>query len=135
MSFSFEFGFEERAPISDHPAGAVLFQGPGNPSELGHADGPLAVADASRFVEMYEMELDASPFQTHITAEVIGETDPVRDLERRARKVASQGAVPIIVGRDRAVSQGICGDHLVALWGTLGDQSWASAIWRTETPS
>ena len=56
MSYVFDFGFEVLGADWDDARLAFLFATIGEEDDFGKSSGPLAVADASRYAEFFEMQ-------------------------------------------------------------------------------
>ncbi|MCU0664343.1 MAG: arginase family protein [Myxococcota bacterium] len=120
MSFVFNFGFDQPGAAWNESYLAYLFAGNGREYDLGRLGGPMAVADATRYIELFEMQLGISPLDTGVYAEMIGTANPVVAASKRAEEARSHGAFPILVGEDRRTTEASCEAPLVALWGKLG---------------
>lgn len=120
MSFVFNFGFETPGAPWNESHIAYLFAGEGREYDLGRLGGPLAVADATRYIELFEMQIGMSPMEVGAYAEMIGTANPVLSASKRAEEARSRGAFPILIGEDRRTTEAVCEAPLVALWGKLG---------------
>jgi hypothetical protein len=118
MSFSFDFGFEAPGASFDNAATVLIFESDATRETLSKTNGPAAIADASRFVELFELQIGISPFAAGLYSEVVGGANlPVK---KRARDAADAGKVPVIISRSRTVTGLFCRTGLTALWGKLG---------------
>ena len=120
MALTIDFGFDNTSASWNEAYLALLFACKGDPGDIGRAPGPLAVADASRFVELFEMQVGTSPLEVGTYSEVVGGDNPIERAVARAEEARSRGMFPIIVGEDRRVTEAYCRDPLVALWGKVG---------------
>jgi len=120
MTFPIDFGYSNTSASWTDAYLALLFASKGDPAEIGRAAGPMAIADASRFVELFEMQVGLSPLDIGTYAEAVGGDDPVDQAARRAEEARSRGMFPVIIGEDRRVTERHCKDPLVALWGKVG---------------
>jgi arginase family enzyme len=120
MTFTIDFGFANSSASWTDAYLALLFACRGDPSDVGHASGPMAIADASRFVELFEMQVGLSPLEIGTYAEAVGGENPVEQAIARASEARARGMFPVIIGEDRRVTEGACQDPLVAFWGKVG---------------
>jgi hypothetical protein len=120
MSFTFDFGFETKAAPKEKAFAAFLFACLGEETDLGKLPGPLAIADASRYVEFFEMQVGLSPLDMGVYSEVVGGPSPVEVASERAAELLGKNVFPIIVGENRALTEKVCRNPLVALWGKIG---------------
>ena len=120
MSFSFDFGFEAPGASFDNAATVLIFESDATRETLSKTNGPAAIADASRFVELFELQIGISPFAAGLYSEVVGGANLPVTVEKRARDAADAGKVPIIISRSRTVTGLFCRTGLTALWGKLG---------------
>ncbi len=121
MTLTIDFGYSNTSTSWNEAYLALLFASRGDPAEIGRASGPMAIADASRFVELFEMQVGLSPLDIGTYAEAVGGDDPVTAAVERAKEAGARGMFPIIIGEDRRVTEKHCTDRpLVALWGKVG---------------
>ena len=120
MGFTFDFGFEAKGASWSEAYLALLFACDGEPADLGRTPGPLAVADASRYVELFEMQVGLSPLNIGTYAEVVGGSNPFELALQRSHQARSRGMFPVVVASDRRVTPVGTSDPLVAFWGTVG---------------
>jgi arginase family enzyme len=135
MSFVFNFGFEQPGAPWNESYIAYLFAGDGREYDLGRLGGPMAVADATRYIELFEMQLGVSPGEVGVYAEMIGTANPEVAASKRAEEARSRGAFPILVGHDRRTTEACCEVPLVALWGKLGRSEADEASLLAASPS
>ncbi len=122
MGYQFDFGFDSSCASWDDAKIAFLFAAMGGQGDFGVIPGPLAVADASRYAELYEIDGDFEPFDIGVYAELCGGSDSVESAASRFNEARSKGILPVVIGADRRVTQAVCDSTLVALWGKLGRQ-------------
>jgi len=120
MTLTIDFGFSDSSASWTDAYLALLFACRAQPGDVGRASGPLAVADASRFIELFEMQVGLSPLDIGTYAEAVGGDDPVETAVARATEARTRGMFPIIVGDDRRVTERHSAEPLVALWGKVG---------------
>ena len=120
MTFTIDFGYAGSSASWTDAYLALLFACRGDPGDVGRAAGPMAIADASRFVELFEMQVGLSPLDIGTHAEAVGGEQPVDAAVARAAEARARGMFPVIVGDDRRVTEQHCGDPLVAFWGKVG---------------
>jgi agmatinase len=120
MTLTIDFGYSDSGASWTDAYLALLFACRGDPGDVGRASGPLAVADASRFVELFEMQVGLSPLNIGTYAEIVGGDNPIKVAAERAAEARSRGMFPVIVGEDRRVTERHCKDPLVAFWGKVG---------------
>jgi hypothetical protein len=120
MSFTFDFGFETTSVSLDDAYAAFLFACLGDQGDLGQATGPLAIADASKYVEFFEMQVGLSPLEKGVYTEVLGGPSPVEKAAERLSESKEKDTFPIIIGENRALTEKVCDCPLVALWGKIG---------------
>jgi agmatinase len=120
MALAIDFGYSDTTASWDDALLALLFAAGADPTEIGKASGPLAIADASRFVELFECQVGLSPLGVGTYAEVVGGDDPVAMAVQRAGEARARGMFPVVIGEDRRVTELGCRDPLVALWGKVG---------------
>ena len=127
MSFSFDFGFESPSAPFDKATMVMLFESSTTRETLARTPGPAAIADTSRFVELFEMQVGLTPYTAGLAAEVIGGIDSAAALVRRAKEVQAAGKTPILVSETREVTGLFCETGLVAMWGKLGRKECSEA--------
>lgn len=120
MALTIDFGYSNTSATWGDACLALLFACHGEAADVGRAAGPLAVADASRFVELFEMQVGLSPLEAGTYAEVVGGEDPVETAVARAFEARQRGMFPIVIGDDRRVTERHAAGPLVALWGKVG---------------
>ena len=120
MSFSFDFGFEAPTTPYDKASMVMLFESTATRETLSKMPGAAAVADTSRFVELFEMQVGLTPYAAGLAAEIVGGIDSAQSVVKRARQVVADDKIPIIIGETRAVTGLFCEANLVAFWGKLG---------------
>jgi agmatinase len=120
MTLRIDFGFDGPGASWTDAYLALLFACRGEAADLGRAPGPLAVADASRFIELFEMQVGLSPLDIGTYAEAVGGDDPVVAAAARAAEARVRGMFPIVIGDDRRATELHCAEPLVALWGKVG---------------
>ncbi len=118
--YTFDFGFEGRSVYWEDAAVAMLFASNVVEENFDTAAGPTAIADASRFIELYEMQVGVSPMDVGIYAEIMGGDDPVVSVRGRAEEAMAAGKIPIMVGGDRRIAKEDTGEPLIIVWGKLG---------------
>ena len=120
MAFAFNFGFE--APgVSWHDASVVLlFASSASNDDLATMPGPTAIADTSRYIELFEMQVGLTPREIGLYSEIVGGEDPIVQAAKRAKEARAKGKVPILVGNNRRITEASCRDPLVAFWGKVG---------------
>ncbi|MCP4675340.1 MAG: hypothetical protein GY854_07510 [Deltaproteobacteria bacterium] len=101
---------------------AFLFAAMGGQGDFGEIPGPPAVADASRYAELYEIQGDFEPLDIGVYAELCGGLDPVESVVSRFNEARAREILPVVIGADRRVTQMVCDSTLVAFWGKLGRQ-------------
>src|SRR3989441_13019005 len=78
----------------------------------GTARGPEAIVDASRYMELYDDELDAEPYTIgiHTAPPVSGNDDPpevmTRKVEEATARHLEKGKMPVILGGEHSVAVG-----------------------------
>ena len=120
MPLIIDFGYSDTSTSWDDAYLALLFAAAADASQIGKASGPLAIADASRFVELFECQVGLSPLGVGTYAEAVGGDNPVVAAVERAAEARSRGMFPVVIGDDRRVTDLGCRDPLVALWGKVG---------------
>ncbi|MDD5309226.1 MAG: arginase family protein [Deltaproteobacteria bacterium] len=120
MAFTIDFGFETPGAPFERASLALFFASSCGPGELGRVPGAAAVADGSRYVELFEAQVGLSPLDIGAYAEVVGGADPALGAALRADEAIARGVFPIIAADDRRATAGSCRGPLVALWGTVG---------------
>jgi len=120
MTLTIDFGYTDTGASWTDAYLALLFACRGDPGDVGRASGPMAIADASRFVELFEMQVGLSPLDIGTYAEVVGGENPVDQAAERAVEARARGMFPVIIGDDRRVTEKYCSDPLVSLWGKVG---------------
>lgn len=120
MTLTIDFGFSSSGASWSDAYLALLFACRGEAGDVGRAPGPLAIADASRFIELFEMQVGLSPLDIGTHAEAVGGDNPVEAAASRAAEARARGMFPIIIGDDRRVTERHCAGPLVALWGKAG---------------
>ena len=120
MGFTFDFGFETKGASWEDAYLALLFACDGALTDLGRASGPLAVADASRYIELFEMQVGISPLNIGTFAEAVGGKDPFEAARSRAEQARSRGMFPVIIAASRRATSHDMEMPLVAFWGTVG---------------
>ncbi|MCP4599134.1 MAG: hypothetical protein GY847_01110 [Proteobacteria bacterium] len=122
MSYTFDFGFENPGSKWDDAKLAFLFAAPGEEADFGQVSGPLAVADASRFVEFFEMQDGLNPLSVGVYAELCGGSNPLAAVASRAKEARDRNIIPVTIGDDRRITENYCAGRLVAMWGKVGRQ-------------
>jgi arginase family enzyme len=120
MALKIDFGYEDSGASWTDAYLSLLFACRGEAGDIGRTAGPMAIADASRFIELFEMQVGLSPLDVGTYAEVVGGDDPIETAVARAAEARSRGMFPVIIGEDRRVTEKHCSDPLVALWGKVG---------------
>jgi len=120
MAVTLDFGYSKSTSSWLDAYLVLLFASKTPAQKIGKASGPMAIADASRFVELFEMQVGLSPLDIGTYAELVGGDDPVTDAAKRASEARARGMFPIIIGEDRSTTEKYCQDPLVALWGKAG---------------
>lgn len=120
MSFRFDFAFDIKGAGWNEAYLALLFAAEGTPTDLGRVPGPLAVAHASRYVELFEMQVGASPMDVGLYCEAVGGENPIEETAKKAQSARARGMIPIIIAEDRKMTRPACAGPLVALWGKVG---------------
>lgn len=120
MSLAFDFGFEELSKPWSSSTLALLFAASGEEEDFGTLGGPLAVADASRYAEFFELKGELLPLAAGVYAEICGGPDPLAAAVVRARAAIERNKLPVVIGEDRRVTKEMPKAPLVALWGRLG---------------
>jgi arginase family enzyme len=120
MALIIDFGYSDTTASWNDAYLALLFAAKADPSEIGKASGPLAIADASRFVELFECQIGLSPLGVGTYAEAVGGDNPAVKAIERAAEARARGMFPIVIGDDRRITDLGCRDPLVALWGKVG---------------
>jgi len=78
----------------------------------GTARGPEAIVEASRYMELYDDELDAEPYTIgiHTAAPVSGNDDPpevmTRKVEEATARYLEKGKMPVVLGGEHSVAVG-----------------------------
>ncbi len=78
----------------------------------GTAKGPEAIVDASRFMELYDDEIDAEPYTIgiHTALPVSGNDDPPEVMTRKVQEATAryleQGKMPVVIGGEHSVAVG-----------------------------
>jgi len=120
MPFPIDFGYTGARTNWSDAYLAFLFATGGDAAAVGRQPGPLAVADASRYVELFEMQVGLSPLDAGAFAEISGGDNPLETAVKRALEARARGMFPIMIGADRRTTAAHSSDPLVALWGKLG---------------
>jgi arginase family protein len=120
MSVEFDFGFEVKGVAWTEAVYALMFASQGEVSDFGKVGGPLAIADASRFIELFEMQLGLSPLEIGTYSEISGGDDPLVEAVSKAREALAGNILPVIIADDRRATIDMCTSTLVALWGKVG---------------
>ncbi len=120
MSFTIDFGFEEAGAPWDRAKMAILFVSRTEPTDLGRLPGPTAIADAARYVEMFELQSGITPGEVGTYAEVINQPDPLPAVAEQVVSAKNGGKLAVVVADDRRCTEHCCTENLVALWGKLG---------------
>lgn len=120
MGFPFDFGFEgSRVELGDAKLG-LFFVTTGDVGSLGRVPGAAALADASRYVEFFDMQGELNALGIGVYAELSGPGDPIEATLERVREAESRGVFSIVIADDRTVVPKYYECPLVALWGKLG---------------
>jgi agmatinase len=78
----------------------------------GTAKGPEAIVEASRFMELYDDELDCDPYTIgiHTAQAVSGNDDPpevmTRKVEEATARYLEKGKMPVVIGGEHSVAVG-----------------------------
>ncbi len=120
MSVVFDFGFEGPSASWKDAFVAVLFSSGASEGEMASTPGPAALADTSRYIELFEMQIGASPLSMGLYSELVGGKDPDLETAKRAEEARSSGKIPLLIGGTRRLTGVTCRDPLVALWGKVG---------------
>jgi hypothetical protein len=120
MSFAFDFGFEGLGAHWDDAGVAFLFAAAGEEEDFGKSPGALAVADASRYAEFFEMRGEILPMDIGVYAEICNGPDPLAHAVSRALSAVEKGILPVVICDDRRVTKELGGIPLIALWGKIG---------------
>ena len=78
----------------------------------GTARGPAAIVEASRFMELYDDEIDADPYTIgiHTAPPVSGNDDPpevmTRKVEEAVARYLDKGKMPVVIGGEHSVAVG-----------------------------
>jgi hypothetical protein len=120
MALTIDFGYSDTSASWNDARLALLFAAKADPNGIGKTSGPLAIADASRFVELFECQIGLSPLGVGTYAEAVGGDNPDAHAVERATEARARGMFPIVIGDDRRVTDLGCRDPLVALWGKIG---------------
>lgn len=120
MNLPIDFGYSSATTSWDDAYLVLLFATSRNALELGQVPGPMAVADASRFIELFEMQVGVSPLSIGAYAEVLDGANHLNNAVARSKEARARGMFPLIVGEDRRTTEVHCLDPLVALWGKAG---------------
>ena len=120
MAFVFDFGFEGPGASWNDALVTVLFASNASSDDLATIPGPTAIADTSRYIELFELQVGLSALEMGLYAEIVGGEDPIVQAARRASEARARGKIPILVGSTRRVTEESCRDPLIALWGKVG---------------
>jgi arginase family enzyme len=120
MTQQIDFGYENASSDWDNASLSLFFISSHNVIDMGLLPGPGAIADASRFIELFETQVGISPLKKGTYAEIINDSNPINTAAQRASEARKKGMFPIIVAGDRRITEKYCTDPLVALWGKLG---------------
>ncbi|MDJ0766181.1 MAG: arginase family protein [Myxococcota bacterium] len=118
----FDFGFESRGARFEAARVAFIFVVADESCAFGKTSGPLAIADASRYAEFYDVETGAAPLAIGVCAEVAKGPNGLTSTLKRAQLALAKGIVPVVIGIDRQVTCGFKFQPIVALWGNVGRQ-------------
>jgi arginase family enzyme len=119
-TYAIDFGFEGRGASFEDAHVVLLFASNAAKKALETTSGPTAIADASRFIELFEMQVGVSPMDVGVYSEIVGGEDPIASTVTRSREVEAARKVPILVGGNRRVTEDRSKSPLVAMWGKLG---------------
>jgi agmatinase len=78
----------------------------------GTSGGPEAIIEASRYMELYDLELDFEPYQAGIyTAEALKVDDlsadkMIEEVEKKCRELVNQGKFVAMIGGEHSISYG-----------------------------
>jgi hypothetical protein len=115
----FDFGFEgDGVPLSQAEV-ALLFAAEGDEKTLGRASGPAALADASQYVEFFEMQGAIHALDIGVYAELTGDSDSETLAIEQFKTAAARGIFPFIIAKHRFSLPNVTGPT-VALWGKIG---------------
>lgn len=118
--YTIDFGFEGKAALWEDAQMVLLFASNAAAAEVETAPGPTALADASRYIELYEMQVGISPMDIGVYAEVIGGPDPIARACARSKAAVREGKTPVLVGGNRRVTEDGDTQPLITMWGTMG---------------
>lgn len=119
MILPFDFGFEGQGVSFNRATIVLLFDSDSTLENVPGSRGPAAIADASRFIELFEMQIGISPYAAGIYSEIVS-PDDAEGIVNRAGAVTESGKTPIIISRNRKTTGLFCKAGLVAFWGKLG---------------
>jgi arginase family enzyme len=120
MAFAFDFGFEAPGASWNDAIVAVFFASNASTEDLATIPGPTAIADTSRYIELFEMQVGLTAQELGIYAEIVGGEDPILQAAKRASEARARGKIPFLVGANRRITEHACRNPLVALWGKVG---------------
>lgn len=123
MGYGFDFGFEGNTADFSGARLAFFFAAEGNEKSFGKDKGPLAVADASRYVEFFEMQGEFVALKGGVYAEISGSADPEPLLHLRYNEAIKKGVFPIIIAGNRFSMAADLTVPTVCLWGSLGQSA------------
>jgi hypothetical protein len=118
--YTIDFGFEGRGVSFEEARVALLFAGNTLLKDLETAVGPTALADASRYIELFEMQVGVSPMDIGVYTEIIGGEDPSASAIIRSKAASAAGKTAIRVAGSRRIAEDGGREPLVARWGKIG---------------
>lgn len=119
LGLPLDFGFEGEGVSFSEAKLALFFAAKGDDKTLGRAPGPAAVADASRYVEFFEMRGGLHALDVGIYAELCGSSAPETLASDRFTRALAKGVFPLVIAENRFAMPMECGPT-VALWGKIG---------------
>ncbi|NLN62746.1 MAG: hypothetical protein GX146_07700 [Myxococcales bacterium] len=114
--------FETDAPLTAQSDAdtALLFAASADAAALAQTPGPLAVVDALRFTELFEMQVGDAPTALDFAVEMTSGPDPIAAVQARMQELLSQGRTALLCGEDRRLTARARTGNLLALWGKVG---------------
>lgn len=115
-----DFGYNNAS--SDHEAAkiVILFLDTHSVANIGLLPGPSAVLDASRYIELFEMQIGSSPLDYGVAAQLIDYSEGIEPLKKALQEIKIAGQTPIVLGPNRQFSDQLCNAPTVAFWGKIG---------------
>jgi hypothetical protein len=115
-----DFGYEHAAVPIENARVIMIFASGCPVADVGRTQGPGAVLDASRHIELFEMQLGDSPMAPGVASLLVEDPEAITPSLQLCRDSLQAGRFPVTVSADRSMTGTCCDCPTVALFGKVG---------------